>query len=414
MTAAGRRVVVTGLGVVCATGGDVDAFWRAAVDGRPAIERRTISAGDGLDVTVPMAAIDGAARAAVNAASADFPPALKRADPFSRYAAVAADEAVRNAGFADALARDGSLAARTATIIGSGIGGQLAMDEAYVGILRKGRRAHPLTILKTIPNAAASQVSIRYGLQGPAFAISSACASGAHAIGVAGDLIRSGGADAAIAGASEMVLTFGALEAWKAMHILADETCRPFSKNRNGLVIGEGAGVLMLEERERARRRGAPILAELVGFGMNADGSDMINPAVEGAAGALSLALDGLRVDAAATYVNAHGTGTLLNDPTETQAIRKVFGADADKLAVSSTKSMHGHLLGAAGGVEAAIAIRALTESVAPPTANYDEPDPACDLDVTPNDARERAFDTAISNSFAFGGLNAVLAFAKA
>jgi nodulation protein E len=268
--------------------------------------------------------------------------------------------------------------------------------------------------LKFIPNAPSSWMSIRYGLNGPAFAISSACASGAHSIGVAGDLIRNGVADAALAGASEAIMTYGALETWKAMHILSDELCRPFSKNRKGLVIGEGAGVLVLEDYEAAKKRGAKIYAELAGFGMNADGKDMINPAVEGAAGAMKLALSGVgAVDPAAVYVNAHGTGTLLNDPTETKAIRATFGADADKLVVSSTKSMHGHLLGAAGGIEAIAALKALQEGVVPPTINYDEPDPACDLDYCPNEARARRIDLALSNSFAFGGLNAVLAFRR-
>jgi len=210
------------------------------------------------------------------------------------------------------------------------------------------------------------------------------------------------------------VLTFGALEAWKAMHIVSDELCRPFSKNRKGLVIGEGAGVLVLEEYEAAKARGAKIYAELVGFGMNADGKDMINPDVNGAAGAMRIALETVKIDdPSAVYINAHGTGTLMNDPTETKAIRDVFGADADNLVVSSTKSMHGHLLGAAGGIEAIASILALKNGVVPPTINYDEPDPACDLDYAPNEAKERKIDVAISNSFAFGGLNAVLAFKR-
>jgi nodulation protein E len=227
-------------------------------------------------------------------------------------------------------------------------------------------------------------------------------------------MIRSGTADVGVAGASEAVLVYGVIEAWRAMHIMSDDVCRPFSKNRKGLVIGEGAGVLVLEEFERARARGAAIHAELVGFGMNADGKDMINPAVDGAAGAMRAALDGSGItDAASVYVNAHGTGTLMNDPTETKAIRAVFGADADRLIVSSTKSMHGHLLGAAGGVEAVASILALKRNIVPPTINYDEKDPACDLDYCPNEARARRIDAVLSNSFAFGGLNAVLAFKR-
>ncbi len=400
----GRRVVVTGLGAFCASGDNVASFWENAVNGRCAIETQTISGGEGLEITLPVAAVSGREQKFDG-----FAKELGRADPFTRFAAQAADEALRDSG----LEIDDALAPRMATIIGTGIGGQLAMDTAYIAMLTKGRRAHPLTILKTIPNAAASQISIRAGARGPAFAVSSACASGAHAIGVCADLIRSGAADAGFAGASEMVLTFGALEAWNAMHILSDDVCRPFSKNRRGLVIGEGAGVLILEAYEHAKARGAKIHAEIVGFGMNADGKDMINPAMEGARDAMTMALrDTPNVDPEAVYINAHGTGTLKNDPTETEAIKAVFGADAAKLAISSTKSIHGHLLGAAGGVEAVMSIMAMNNNIVPPTVNFDEPDPACDLDITPNTAKERRIDLALSNSFAFGGLNAVLAFA--
>ena len=336
---------------------------------------------------------------------------LPRGDRFSQLAVIAADEAMAQSG----LEIDDALSPRAACIVGTGIGGQSTFDKSYIGLLLNGRRPHPLSILRIIPNAPASHLSIRHKMRGPAFAISSACASGAHAIGVCADLIRNGSADVGIAGASEAILTYGALEAWTAMHILADETCRPFSKNRNGLVIGEGAGILVLEEENHARERGAEILARVAGFGMNADGNDMINPSAEGAAGAMRIALEGITInDPAAVYINAHGTGTLMNDPTETKAVRSVFGADADALIMSSTKSMHGHLLGAAGGIETIAAILALRAGVAPPTINYDEPDPACDLNYAPNEAIARDFDLALSNSFAFGGLNAVVAFTKA
>ncbi len=399
-----RRVVVTGLGGVCATGANVAEFWANAKAAHCGISRRTLTAEE-YSLTLPIAPIDGF-EARIEGLGRD----IMRADRFSQLAIAAADEAIADSGikFGDGLG------ARTAAIIGTGIGGQTTIEQGYVGMMRHGKRPHPLSILKFIPNAPASWMSIRYGLKGPAFAISSACASGAHAIGVAADFIRNGGADAALAGASEAIMTYGALETWKAMHILSDELCRPFSKNRKGLVIGEGASVLVLEEYEAAKKRGAKIYAELAGFGMNADGKDMINPAVEGAAGAMKLALSTVgAVDPAAVYINAHGTGTLLNDPTETKAIRETFGADADKLVVSSTKSMHGHLLGAAGGIEAIAAIKALEEGVIPPTIHYDEPDPACDLDYCPNAARDRRIDLALSNSFAFGGLNAVLAFKR-
>ena len=400
-----RRVVVTGLGAVCSLGNNVREFWSGLEAGKCGIVKRSIGPGDGLEITVPIAPADGFDSQA-DALGRD----LARADRFSKFAVAAADEALKDSG----IEITPELSLRAAAIIGTGIGGAGSQDDAYYSMMKNGRRPHPLTILRIIPNAPASHLSIRYGLKGPAFAVSSACASGAHAIGVCADLIRAGTADIGFAGASEAVLSYGPLEAWRAMHIMSDDLCRPFSKNRKGLVIGEGAGVLMLEEFERARARGATIHAELVGFGMNADGKDMINPAVEGAAGAVRAAIAGLGIsDARSVYINAHGTGTLMNDPTETKALREVFGADADGLVVSSTKSMHGHLLGAAGGVEAVASILALKKGVAPPTINYDEKDPACDLDYCPNEPRSRAFEWAISNSFAFGGLNAVLAFKR-
>lgn len=399
-----RNVVVTGLGVVAPNGANVSDFWNGLTGGESAITKREYSA-DRFSLTVPVAPVDGLEER-IKALGVQ----LMRADRFSQLAVMAAEEAIAQSG----LEFDDALGARTACIIGTGIGGQTTFDDSYVAMLCRERRPHPLTILKVIPNAPASQLSIRHGIRGPAFAVSSACATGAHAIGVCSGLIKSGAADIGLAGASEAILAYGALESWRAMHILADETCRPFSKNRNGLVIGEGAGILVLEEEERAKARGAEIICRLAGFGMNADGKDMINPAVEGASGAMSLALEGVEIsDASKVYINAHGTGTLLNDPTETKAIRAVFGADADALAVSSTKSMHGHLLGAAGGVESIAAILALKNGVVPPTANYDQPDPECDLNYIPNNAEEREINLALSNSFAFGGLNAVVAFEK-
>ncbi len=400
-----RNVVVTGMGAVTPLGASVSDFWDGLSAGRSAIVKREFNAADRFSLTLPVAPVDG-----LEERIKGLGISLLRADRFSQLAVLAAEDAVTQSG----IEFDEATGARTACIIGTGIGGQSTFDDGYVAMLCRERRPHPLTILKVIPNAAASHVSIKYGVRGPSFAVSSACATGAHAIGVCAELIKSGAADAGIAGASEAILCYGALEAWKAMHILADETCRPFSKNRNGLVIGEGAGVLMLEEEERAKKRGANILCRLSGFGMNADGKDMINPDVNGASGAMKIALGGMKIsDPSRVYVNAHGTGTLLNDPTETKAVRQVFGADADKLVMSSTKSMHGHLLGAAGGIESIAAILALGNGVAPPTANYDEKDPECDLDYAPNNAKERDFNVALSNSFAFGGLNAVVAFEK-
>ena len=274
-----RNVVVTGMGVVSPIGADIKSYWRGLSEGVCGIEPREIAIGD-LSVTLPVAPIDGLEER-IKALGND----LGRADKVSHMATLAADEAIANAG----LEIDEETGRRTACIIGTGIGGQDTLDKSYYAMLRNGKRPHPLTILRIIPNSPSSHISIRHGLRGPSFAVSSACSTGAHSIGLCADMIRYGGADVGIAGATEGVLTYGGMEAWLAMRILSRTTCRPFSKNRSGLVIGEGAGVLVLEEEERAKKRGAPILARIAGFGMNADGNDMINPAVEGASGAMSL-----------------------------------------------------------------------------------------------------------------------------
>jgi nodulation protein E len=403
-----RRVVVTGLGVVSAIGVGQADYWEALRHGRCGIGRSTAAwkregrAGDFDPAVAEVADFDTLA--------ATLGRDTTRLDRFSQMATMAADEAMADCGMnlADA---DPS---RIATIVGSGIGGHETQDDAYWGMLKQGKRVHPLTVLRTIPSAAPSHLSIRYGLRGPAFAISSACASGAHAIGVCAELIRAGSVTMGLAGAAEACLTHGCLTAWNAMHIMSDSLCRPFSRNRNGLVIGEGAGMMVLEDYEHAVARAADIHAELLGFGMNADAKDMINPSMEGARDAIALAVAGIDLPVPERiHVNAHGTGTLANDPTETQALRQVFGAGADRLAVCSTKAMHGHLLGAAGAVESIAAILAMKHSFVPPTINLDEPDPACDLDYTPNQGQARDIALAISNSFAFGGLNAVLAFGK-
>ena len=264
-------------------------------------------------------------------------------------------------------------------------------------------------------NAGASHISMRYGITGPAWTVSTACSSSNHAIGQAFWMVRSGAVDCAIAGGSEAVFHFGFLKTWEAMRVVSTDTCRPFSRDRKGLILGEGGAMLVLEPLESARARGATVLAELAGFGMSADAHHITQPSVEGAAAAMRGALADARSNHEEIgYINAHGTGTAANDPAETKAIRCVFGAHADRLAVSSTKSMHGHTLGAAGAIESVATILALRNGVLPPTANYTTPDPECDLDVVPNVAREARISAALSNSFAFGGLNAVLLFRSA
>jgi nodulation protein E len=275
-------------------------------------------------------------------------------------------------------------------------------------------RVHPLTIPKTMANAGASHISMEFGITGPSFTISTACSSAGHAIGQAFWMVRSGMTDLALAGGSEAPFSFGILKAWEAMRVVSPETCRPFSKDRRGMVLGEGAGMLVLEPLEAALARGARIHAEIVGFGMSADACHITQPSADGAAKAMRAALrDAGVAPEAIGYVNAHGTGTLANDATETSALHAVFGAHAGKLAISSTKSMHGHALGAAAALEAIATVLALRDGVLPPTANYNLPDPECDLDVIPNQARQAQVEWAISNSFAFGGLNAVLALRK-
>jgi nodulation protein E len=275
-------------------------------------------------------------------------------------------------------------------------------------------RVHPMAIVRVMPNAPASQVSLEMGLRGPVFAVASACASSNHAVGQALMLLQSGSADVAVTGGVEACITVGTVKAWEAMRVMADDTCRPFSKGRKGLVLGEGAGVFVLETLERAQARGAVILAELAGSGMTADAADIVMPDASGAARAMRLAMDHAGLGTAdVDYINAHGTGTQANDSTETRAIRAVFGADADALAVSSTKSMHGHALGGGGALELVAVVGALRDGVVPPTINYLEADPACDLNVVPNAAQQRVVRAALSNSVAFGGLNAVLALRR-
>lgn len=397
-----RRVVITGQGCVSALGNTAVATWAAMREGRPGI-----SPLEGLDdptLRTPIAAQAKAFRALDHFDE----KRLVLLDPVSQMALVAAREAVAQAD----ISFNGELGERTAVIIGTGIGGASTQDQMARRLYaEKNPRVHPMAIVRVMPNAPASQISLEFGLRGPVFAVASACASSNHALGQALMLLQSGVADVALAGGVEACITVGTVKAWEAMRVMASDTCRPFSKGRQGLVLGEGAGVFVLETLEHAQARGATILAEFVGCGMTADAADIVMPDASGAARAMRAALahGGLAADEV-DYINAHGTGTQANDATETKAIRALFGAHADALAVSSTKSMHGHALGGGGAIELVAAIGALRDGVVPPTINYTEADPACDLNVVPNTAQERPVRAALSNSFAFGGLNAVLA----
>ena len=334
---------------------------------------------------------------------------LSFVDRFAQFAILTAAEAIAQAG----IEWTPDLQGRTAVVTGSCMSGRAAEEAGYWELFRNGRtRVHPLTIPLSMANAGASHISMRWGLQGPSWTVSTACASSGHSIGQAFQLVRSGAAPVAIAGGSEAPLFLGGMKAWEAMRVISRDTCRPFSADRSGLIVGEGGAMLVLETLEGALARGATPLAELAGFGASADAGHITQPTAAGPARAMQAALtDAGLAPEQIDYINAHGTGTEANDRTETQAIHAVFSEHARNLLVSSTKSMHGHTLGAAGALEAVATIQALQNQIVPPTANFTSADPCCDLDVVPNQARPAPIQAALSNSFAFGGLNAVLAF---
>ncbi len=405
-TAPRRRVAVTGVGVLSALGPDRAAFWQGLRGGRSAIG--------------PIRAVDTADFPFKNGAEvANYDPRAhfgKRdadlLDRFAQFAVVAAREALEDAG----LRGDQAPPAASAVVTGSCLGGQIAEEDGYMDLFARGRaRMHPFSIPRAMANAGASAIAMEFGLRGPSFTLSTACSSANHALGQAAWLVRSGVTEVALAGGSEAPFCRGHLKAWEALRVVSPDTCRPFSRDRSGMVLGEGAGILVLEEWERARARGARVYAELAGFGMSADAFHLTQPSPEGAALAIRAALEDAALEPVEVgYVNAHGTGTAANDPAEVKALRLAFGEHSERLAVSSTKSMHGHALGAAGALEAAATVLALHQGILPPTANFTAADPECDLDVIPNVARELTVEAALSNSFAFGGLNAVLAFRRA
>jgi len=400
-----RKVVITGVGVVSAIGNNAVDFWAALEAGRSGIG--------------PITKLDASTLRFQNAAEVSgFDPTLHFdeknllwLDPFSYYGIVSAREAIADSGveFNDDL-RD-----RSGVITGSCLGGKMTEDELYYKLYAEGKQRHqPIAIPRAMSNAAASHVSMEFGLTGATFTTSTACSSANHAMGQAFWLIRQGTIDLAVTGGSEAPICFGHLKGWESMRVVSPDTCRPFSKDRSGMILGEGGAMFVMESLDAAKARGAKIYAEVAGFGMSADAHHLTMPLADGAAKAMRLALeDGGIAPEQVGYVNAHGTATPANDPMESQAIRKIFGAHADKVAVSSTKSMHGHTLGAAGAIEAAATLLAFHKNILPPNANFNEPDPECDIDVIANVARPAEIEAAMSNSFAFGGLNAVLAFRR-
>ena len=400
-----RRVVVTGMGAFCALGRDLSEFDQALREGRSGISRFEPSEFSELRFTT-----GGEIK---NFNPIDHMPAKEAdmVDRFAQFAIVAATEAVRQSG----IEWTQDLKDNTAIVTGSCIGGQATENQGFWDVYKMGRnRVHPMTIPKTMANAGASAISLRFGITGPSFTIATACASSAHAIGQAFTMVASGMTDFALTGGSEAPFSFGLLKAWEAMRVVTPTVCRPFSKDRNGMSLGEGAAIMAIETLEHALARGAKPLAEIVGFGMSADAHHITQPSAEGAAKAITMALKQAGIGPEQVgYVNAHGTGTNVNDVTETRALKLALGDHAYKVAISSTKAMHGHTLGAAGALESTAAILAMTGGYVPPTINYSVPDPECDLDYTPNVARNLEFEYAMSNSFAFGGLNAVLALRR-
>jgi nodulation protein E len=405
--AARPRVVVTGLGAVTSIGTTVPEFWAGMKEGRSGVGPLGGFPHEDLKILIAAQIKDFDPKARLKHFKRD--KLILHADRYSWFAGAAADEAVTQSG----IEMPGANPYRVACIIGSGAGGLVTYETAYRDLFIHNKKAtHPLTLLRIIGSSASAHVGIEYGIKGPTFATCSACSTAAHAIALACDYIRNKVVDVAIAGASESVINFGTMRAWQAMHVLSPEGCFPFAKKRNGTVLGEGAGILVLESYEHAKARGATILAELVGHGLTSDSKDMVNPDIEGPREAMKLALqDSNLPPEAINYLNAHGTATTINDLNETNAIKEVFGPHAYKLAVSSTKSMHGHPLGAGGGIEAVACVKAIGEGWVPPTIGLDEPGDGCDLDYVPNKGRDMKVNYAMSNSFAFGGLNAVLVF---
>lgn len=399
-----RRVMITGLGAISGLGLETSVFWDSLKAGRSAIKPLS-QAIENVKISI------GATLPNYKSENYFSTDELSLLDRFSQLAVIAAKQAVDDAG----LVYGEENLSKAAAIIGSGCGGKQTDEETYENLYKQQRsRVHPLTIPKGMPSAAASMVSLHLGIKGPSFVISSACTSGAHAIIQGMSMIQSGLVDTAVVGASDAPFTYGLLKSWDALRVVSNDTCRPFSKDRSGMVLGEGAGMLVLEAEDHAKKRGARIYAELVGSGMTSDADHITRPNVTGMKNAMNNALRNACLNPEEVdYINAHGTATQTNDIAETDAINQAFGYHADHLAVSSTKSMHGHALGASSALELVATTLAVHHGIIPPTSNFTEADPQCNLDYVPNTARQQKIEIAMSNSFAFGGLNAVIVLKK-
>ena len=399
------RVVITGAGTINALGHDVATTFDAMREGRCGIGPLEFR-----DVERLAIRIGGQVRG-FEAEKVFNRQQLSLYDRFTQFTLLAAREALAQSG----LEFRGELADRSGVVLGTSGGGLTTQDENYRAVYEEGKnRVHPFVVPKLMNNAAASHVSMEFNLRGPSFTVATACASSNHAMGQAFQMIRSGLCTAMITGGSESMLCFGGVKAWEGLRVMSKDACRPFSATRNGMVQGEGAGVFVFEAYDHARARGADILAEVLGFAMTSDAADIVMPSRQGASRAIAGAMkDGKIARERVGYINAHGTGTAANDKTECAAVADVFGTHADNLMMSSTKSMHGHLIGGTGAVELLACVMALRDGVIAPTIGYEEPDPECALDVVPNEAREAEVDVVLSNAFAFGGLNAVLALGR-
>ena len=401
-----RRVVITGAGTISALGSSVPETWEAMREGRCRIGALDIRDVERLSIRIGGQVTGYDAQAHFNRQQ------ISLYDRYTQFALLAAREAIDQAG----LTFTGDLAASTGVVLGTSGGGLTTQDENYRTVYEEGKnRVHPFVVPKLMNNAAAAHISMEHNLKGPSFTVATACASSNHAMGQAFNFIRHGMAQVMVTGGSESMLCFGGVKAWEGLRVMSRDACRPFSANRNGMVQGEGAGIFVFEDYHHAKARGAEILAEVIGVAMNSDASDIVMPSKISAERCIVSAMRDAQIDPSEVdYINAHGTGTAANDKTECAAVAGALGAHADKVMISSTKSMHGHLIGGTGAVELLACIMALREGVIAPTINYEEPDPECALDVVPNEAREADVSVVLSNAFAFGGMNAVLALRKA
>ncbi|MCP5074029.1 MAG: beta-ketoacyl-[acyl-carrier-protein] synthase family protein [Rhodobacteraceae bacterium] len=398
----GHRVVITGQGSINALGMSVAQTVSAMADAKCGISSLEFADVDRLMIRI------GGQVHGFHAERNFSRSQLALYDRFTQFAVLAAEEAMTQSG----LDLTDEMLLEAGVILGTAGGGLQTQDENYRNVYEAGKnRVHPFVVPRLMNNAAASHVSMIHNFRGPSYTVATACASSNHAMGQAFNTIRTGQSRVMLTGGSESMLCFGGIKAWEGLRVMSKDGCRPFCATRNGMVQGEGAAVFVFEEYEHAHARGADVLAEVVGFAMTSDASDIVMPSKDGAARAISGAIKdaGLNPEDVG-YINAHGTGTTANDKTECAAVREVFGPAADTVMISSTKSMHGHLIGGTGAVELLACIAAVRDGIIAPTINHREADPECNLDVVPNQARQKPIDAAISNAFAFGGLNAVLA----